>query len=103
MPRNRAPERPEPIVDLRLFIAGFGERSLRTIDNVKRACEKYLPGRYRLAIIDIYLRPEAAIHDQIVAVPTLIQQAPTPVRMFVGEIHAHSELDRQLSCISAMG
>lgn len=88
-------------LDLRLFIAGSGARSLRSIDNVKRACEKHAPGRYSLSIVDIYLHPEEATNSQIVAVPALIREFPEPVRMYVGEIGAVSELDSRLAWLGA--
>lgn len=88
-------------LDLRLFVAGSGTRSLRSIDNVKRACEKHAPGRYSLSVVDIYLHPEEAANSQIVAVPTLIRQFPEPVRMYVGEIGAASDLDSRFAWIGA--
>ena len=103
MQKKKAPEHRHGLLDLRLFVAGSGELSLRTIDSVKRACEKYAPGRYRLSIVDIYLQPEAATREQVVAVPTLIQRSPAPVRMFVGAIHAPRDLDRPFSCLPALG
>lgn len=96
MPSKKAPKS-RHAVDLRLFVAGSGARSLRSIDNVKRACEKHAPGEYHLSIVDIYLHPEEASKSQIVAVPTLVRQFPQPVRMFVGEISAPSGLDSQFS------
>lgn len=103
MQRKKAPERLQGLLDLRLFVAGSSELSLRTIDSVKRACEKYAPGRYRLSIVDIYLEPEAAAREQVVAVPTLIQRSPAPVRMFVGAIYSLRDLDRPFSCLPAVG
>lgn len=85
--------------DLRLFVAGSSARSLRTIDSVKRACEKHAPGEYHLSIVDIYMHPEAAVEDQVVAVPTLIRKFPEPLRMFVGEIRRPADLDRHFSAL----
>ena len=74
-------------LDLKLFVAGSGPRSLRSIAIIKRACEKHARGRYSLSIVDIYLHPEEATNCQVVAVPTLIRQFPQPARMYVGEAH----------------
>ena len=101
MTPEKASKREEKRVDLRLFVAGSGSRSLRSIESVKRACEKHAAGRYNLSIVDIYLQPEEAAKSQIVAVPTLIRQFPRPVKMYVGEIGAPSDLDLQLSWLSA--
>jgi len=87
-------------LDLHLFVAGSSERSLRTIDSVKRACEKHAPGHYALSIVDVYLHPEAAVKNQVVAVPTLIRRCPEPVRMFIGEIQTPAALDNPLAGFS---
>ena len=87
-------------LDLRLFVAGSGARSLRTIDSVKRACEKHAPGRYVLSIVDVYLHPEDALKNQVVAVPTLIRRYPEPIRMFVGEIRTPAVLDPHFAGLS---
>ena len=100
MPMQKALKRRNRKFDLRLFVAGSGARSLRTIDSVKKACEKHAPGQYRLSIVDIYVQPEAATEEQIVAVPTLIRKFPEPVRMFVGEIHKATDLDRHFRVLS---
>ena len=92
MPSRKTPKQGKTKkIDLRLFVAGSGTRSLRSIDQVKRACEKHAAGRYNLSIVDIYMQPEEATKSQIVAVPTLIRQFPQPVRMFVGEIGASAD------------
>jgi circadian clock protein KaiB len=93
--KQRKTTKRRPKVDLKLFVAGSGSRSLRTIDSVKKACEKHAPGRYQLCIVDIYLRPELAVEAQVVAVPTLIRELPKPLRMFVGVILDASDLDSQ--------
>src|SRR5580704_1926341 len=88
----KTPRSPKNPIDLRLFVGGSGPRSLRSIDNVKRACEKHAPGLYSLSVVDIYLHPEEATKCQIVAVPTLIRRFPEPARMYVGEIASPAEL-----------
>ena len=97
MPSKKAPERRQDRLDVRLFVAGSGSRSLRSIERVKRALEKHAPGQYHLSVVDIYVQPEEAIRAQIVAVPTLIRQYPTPLRMYVGEIPTSMEEDSRFS------
>jgi len=101
MPRSKSNRTLAPKLDFRLFVAGSGARSLRTIDSVKRACEKHLPGRYLLSIVDVYLHPEDAVMNQVVAVPTLIRRYPAPVRMYVGEIRTPAALDPQFAGLSS--
>ena len=76
---------------LRLFVTGQTPRSVKSIENLKRVCEKYLKGRYELEVIDIYQQPALAAEGQIIAAPTLIKAMPLPLRgtgtialMFIG-------------------
>ncbi len=70
---------------LKLFVAGASPRSVQAIDNVKRLCDKLLPGRYDLEVIDVYEQPGLVVGDQIVAAPTLIKKLPEPVRRLLGD------------------
>ncbi|BBI99090.1 KaiB 1 [Ferrigenium kumadai] len=71
---------------LRLYVSGATSRSVTAIENLKEICETHLQGRYDLQVIDIYQHPELARSAQIIAVPTLIKQLPTPLRHLVGDL-----------------
>jgi circadian clock protein KaiB len=73
--------------NLSLFIAG-GEhpKSVAAYANIKRICEEHLPGEYSLQVVDITEFPEAAVSEQILAVPTLVRQAPKPTRRIIGDL-----------------
>lgn len=71
---------------LRLYVAGMGPKSIQAIDNIKRICDEYLPGRYQLEVIDIYQFPIFAKDGQIVAAPTLIKELPPPLRKLIGSM-----------------
>lgn len=70
---------------LRLFVTGQTPRSVKSIENLKKLCERYLKGRYELEVIDIYQQPEMATENQIIAAPTLIKKLPLPLRRLVGD------------------
>src|SRR5580698_10751794 len=72
--------------DMRLYVAGETPRSMAAISNLRRLCEKHLPGIYRIEIIDLMKHPERAMSDQIVAVPTLVRGLPHPVRKLIGNL-----------------
>jgi circadian clock protein KaiB len=61
-------------------------RSARAVENLRVVCEKYLPGRYDLQIIDVYQQPELARTEQVVAIPTLIKKLPLPLRRLIGDM-----------------
>jgi circadian clock protein KaiB len=78
---------------LRLFVTGQTPRSVKSVENLRRLCEKYLKGRYELEVIDIYQQPGLASENQIIATPTLIKKLPLPLRRLVGDF---SNQDRVL-------
>ena len=45
--------------DLRLYVAGHTDKSLRAINNLKRICEEHLEGRYTIEVIDLVERAAA--------------------------------------------
>lgn len=69
-----------------LYVAGLTPRSTRAVERIRAICNRYLPGRYELTIIDLYLQPEMARQAQIVVAPTLVKQIPSPMRMFIGDM-----------------
>jgi circadian clock protein KaiB len=69
---------------LRLFVAGMSTKSIQAIENIKRICEEYLPGRYQLEVVDIYQQPLFAKDGQIIAAPTLVKELPPPLRKLIG-------------------
>jgi circadian clock protein KaiB len=78
---------------LRLFVTGQTSRSTKSVENLKRLCDKYLKDRYELEVIDIYQQPAMASENQIIAAPTLIKRLPLPLRRLVGDF---SNQDRVL-------
>lgn len=70
---------------LRLFVTGQTPRSVKSVENLRRLCEKYLKGRYELEVVDIYQQPAMASENQIIAAPTLIKRLPLPLRRLVGD------------------
>lgn len=71
---------------LRLYVTGSTPHSVRAIDNIKKICEEHLKGRYELEVIDLYLTPNLAQGDQIIATPTLIKKLPLPLRRIIGDL-----------------
>jgi circadian clock protein KaiB len=77
---------------LRLYVTGLTSRSTRAIRHVREVCEEHLAGQYELEIIDVYQTPARILQDQIVAIPTLVRCAPTPVRLLVGDMSNRERL-----------
>jgi circadian clock protein KaiB len=71
---------------LRLFVAGATARSRQAVLRVRQLCDGELKDNCILKVIDIYQQPSLARANQIVATPTLIKEAPRPVRRFIGDL-----------------
>jgi circadian clock protein KaiB len=72
--------------NLRLYIAGQTPKSLTAIANLHRICEEYLTGRYTIEVIDLFVTPQLAAGDQIVALPTLVRRLPPPLKRIIGNL-----------------
>ena len=71
---------------LRLYVTGSTKRSTRAIEATREICDAHLKGHHELEVIDLYLNPEAAAREQIVAAPTLVKVLPAPLRRIIGDL-----------------
>jgi circadian clock protein KaiB len=79
--------------DLVVYVTDSSPKGQRTIENLRRACEEHLAGRYQIEIVDVLEDPRRAAADQILAAPTVVRRFPTPIRKLVGDL---SDGDRLL-------
>ena len=75
-----------PGYNLRLYIAGQTPRSIAAVCNLRKLCETYLSGRYRLDVIDLMAEPGRAQRDRIIAVPELVRCWPGAVTRIFGDL-----------------
>ena len=71
---------------LRLYVAGQTPNSLTAFDNLKKICAEHLDCCYKIEVIDLIQNPQLAKDHQIIAVPTLIRNLPTPVKKIIGNL-----------------
>jgi circadian clock protein KaiB len=71
---------------LKLFVTGMTPRSTEAVATIQSICKELLEGRYELEVVDLYENPGTAGKQQIVAAPTLVKEAPLPVRRLVGDL-----------------
>lgn len=92
---DRAPSGPTSqeaeVWELRLYVTGLNPKCLAAYSRIKKLCEEYIPGRYRIAVIDLLENPQLAEWDEVVAIPTLVRRVPAPIRKVVGDL-ADTEL-----------
>ena len=79
--------------NLRLYVAGQTPKSIVALANLKRICDQHLNGQYKVEVIDLMENPQLAQRDQIVAIPTLVRELPTPLKRIIGDL---SNTDRVL-------
>ena len=70
----------------RLFITGATPHSTLAVKNITAICDKYLPGRFKLEIIDVYQQPHLAEPEGIIAAPTLVKLQPLPQQRLIGDL-----------------
>ena len=100
VPRARKPKvEVECEYVLRLFVSGVTPRSRRAIDNLQNICERYLAGRHRIEVVDLYQSPGRAHDEQIIAIPTLVKVQPLPPHRVIGDL---SQVDKVLQCLDIL-
>lgn len=82
--------------ELRLYVADTTARSILATGNLKRLCQRYLQGRYRVSVIDILKQPELARAHEILATPTLVRVVPGPKKTVIGCL---SDMERVLKAL----
>jgi circadian clock protein KaiB len=76
-----------PDWNLWLYVAGRGSRkSAIALRNLKRICDQYLDGQYRIKVIDLIKNPRIARDEQIIAVPMVIRKSPEANRRLIGDL-----------------
>src|SRR5687767_9699888 len=86
-PGTKVSSEPEPgHIELRLYIAGQTPKSMIALTNLDRICRDHIDGKYQLKIIDLLQNPQLAAEDQILAIPTLVRNLPTPIRKIIGDL-----------------
>lgn len=78
---------------LRLYVAGRSLKSQTAFANLNRLCEKCIPGRYTIEVVDLAIDPRLAKVDQILAIPTLVRKVPAPLKRIIGDL---SDADRAM-------
>ena len=72
--------------ELCLYVTDRSPKCLLAIENLRRACEENLAGRYKIEVVDLLENPRLAADDQILAVPTVVRKLPAPIRKLVGDL-----------------
>ena len=74
------------IYRFRLYVADDTLNSGQAIANLRAICNRYLAGRYKIELVDVFKEPDRAIEDRIFMTPTLVKLGPEPVQRIVGTL-----------------
>ena len=77
---------PSEPLKLVLYFAGQTPKSVAAINNLERICSEKMPGKYIVEVVDLKKTPQLAREHNIVAIPTLVRQLPTPIRKIIGDL-----------------
>ena len=80
------PGKKSEFFELRLYVAGQTPKSLAALNNLKKICKEHMDEQYRIEVIDLLANPQLARGDQILAIPTLVRNLPTPIRKIIGDL-----------------
>ena len=53
--------------------------------NLRKIFERKFDDRFTLEVIDIFEKPESAIEDDVMVIPTLVKFFPAPTRRVIGD------------------
>jgi len=75
-----------------LYITGRRQKTLALIEALKGFLGERFKDQYSLEIIDVLEDPRRAEEDMILATPTLVKNAPPPIRKIIGDFHNSQDL-----------
>ncbi len=81
---------------LKLYVTGKTHGSARVIANVRRICTENLGGDCELNVVDVLEQPLLAAQSKILATPTLVREAPLPVRRVIGDFSLDAHVQEVL-------
>jgi circadian clock protein KaiB len=70
----------------RLYITGNAPNSERALANLSAMCNRHLPDRHRIEVVDLLRDPQRALSDRVFLTPTLVKLSPGPELRIVGSL-----------------
>jgi circadian clock protein KaiB len=78
--------RESTMVKLRIYVAGDAQNSLAAVSNLHDICDRFLPARHQIELVDVLREPKRALQDGVLMTPMLVKLAPLPVCRIVGSL-----------------
>jgi circadian clock protein KaiB len=90
-PAQRRPHANETYA-FRLFVAGNEPNSMAARYNLTQLCERYLEGRHRIDIVDVFESAAVALKHHVLVTPTLIVLKPKLGVTLLGNLSETSQV-----------
>jgi circadian clock protein KaiB len=74
------------IFQFRLYVADDTVNSSCAVANLRALCDRYLAGRHRIELVNVFKEPDRALEDRIFMTPTLVKLTPGNVARLVGTL-----------------
>ena len=59
---------------------------------MRRICDERFPSSYEIQLVDVFENPEVAERERVIAVPTLVVEAPPPRQVLLGDLSDTQQL-----------
>ena len=89
------------IFSFRLFVAGDAPNSAQALSNLTALCDRFLPGRYEIEVVDVYRDAARALAEGIFMTPTLVRLCPGAVLKVVGSLSNSETVVAALGLVAA--
>ncbi len=74
------------IFEFCLYVADDTVNSSCALANLRAICNRYLPERHKIELVDVFKEPGRALEDRIFMTPTLVKLTPGRVARIVGTL-----------------
>jgi circadian clock protein KaiB len=85
-----------PVYQLRLYVAAGYGNSAKAMENLQALCARYLAGRHRIEVVDVFADPQRARQDGIRTAPMLLKLQPGPPQRIKGRLSDIDSVARKL-------
>ena len=74
------------VYKFRLYVAGDAQNSIEALGNLHDICNRLLPDRHAIEVIDVFQEPKRALADGVFMTPALVKLSPEPSRRIIGTL-----------------
>ncbi|CAN5685631.1 hypothetical protein BH09PSE5_BH09PSE5_38840 [soil metagenome] len=75
-----------PMLRLRLYVAGNAPNSLAAVTNIHDICDRFVPGRHHIELVNVLTEARRALKDGVLMTPMLVKLEPLPALRIVGSL-----------------